>query len=220
MGKYFTHWQQSGLQLRNHHYFGPAPNTMAKLSDLIISKVRVKLLKIFLSQPKEMYYVRELTRITKEEINAIRRELEHLQKTGLLKSEKRGNRLYYSLKTSFSIYPELSNLITKSTGFGRLIVKNRSKLGFIKYAFVSQKLSRGLKREPEEVDLMIIGKVIMPQVSQLVKTIEKMLNTELNYSCMTEEEFIYRKSHKDPFIIKVLLQPKVILIGDEIALQE
>jgi len=193
---------------------------VAKLSDLIISKVRVKLLKIFLAQPKEMYYVRELTRITKEEINAIRRELEHLQKAGLLKSEKRGNRLYHSLKPSFSIYPELSNLITKSTGFGRLIVKNRSKLGFVKYAFVSQKLSRGLKREAEEVDLMIVGKVIMPQVSQLVKTIEKMLNTELNYSCMTEEEFIYRKSHKDPFIIKVLLQPKVILIGDEIALQE
>lgn len=163
-----------------------------------------------------MYYVRELTRITKEEINAIRRELEHLQKAGLLKNEKRGNRLYYSLKTSFSIYPELSNLITKSTGFGRLIQKNKSKLGFIKFAFVSQKLSRGMKRDPEEVDLMIVGKVIMPQVSQLVKSIEKMLNTELNYSCMTEEEFSYRKSHMDPFIIKVLLQPRITLIGDEI----
>lgn len=191
---------------------------MAKLSDLIISKVRVKLLKIFLSQPKEMYYVRELTRTTKEEINAIRRELEHLQKAGLLKSEKRGNRLYYSTKTNFSLYPELSNLVAKSTGFGKLILKNKSKLGFIKYAFVSQKLTRGIKRDPEEVDLMIIGKVIMPQVAQLTKTIEKMLNTELNYSCMTEEEFEYRKSHKDPFIIKVLLQPRITLIGDEIQL--
>lgn len=191
---------------------------MAKLSDLIISKVRVKLLKIFLTQPKEMFYVRELTRVTKEEINAIRRELEHLQKAGLLKSEKRGNRLYYSLKTSFSIYPELSNLVTKSTGFGRLILKNRNKMGFVKFAFVSQKLARGIKRDPEEVDLMIIGKVIMPQVSLLVKSIEKMLNTELNYSCMTEEEFTYRKSHKDPFIIKVLLQPRVTIIGDEIQL--
>lgn len=165
-----------------------------------------------------MYYVRELTRMTKEEINAIRRELEHLQKAGLLKNEKRGNRLYYSVVTSFSIYPELSNLVAKSTGFGKLILKNRSKLGFVKFAFVSQKLSRGMKRDPEEVDLMIIGKVIMPQVSLIVKSIEKTLNTELNYSCMTEEEFEYRKSHKDPFIIKVLLQPRITLIGDEIQL--
>ncbi|KKU08459.1 MAG: Transcriptional regulator, partial [Candidatus Collierbacteria bacterium GW2011_GWC2_45_40] len=89
-----------------------------------------------------MYYVRQLTRITKEEINAVRRELDHLQKAGLLSSEKRGNRLYYSVKTNFPLYPELTNLVIKSTGFGRLITKNRSKLGFVKFAFVSQKLAR------------------------------------------------------------------------------
>ncbi|HOX96227.1 MAG TPA: hypothetical protein PLI45_02505 [Candidatus Woesebacteria bacterium] len=189
---------------------------MAKLSDLIISKVRVKLLKIFLSDSKNMFYVRELTRQTKEEINAVRRELDHLQKAGLLKSEKRGNRLYYSVKTSFSLYPELSNLVAKSSGLGKLVLKNRSKLGFVKYAFVSQKLARGLERNPEDVDLMLVGKIIMPQVAILVKTAEKMLDTEINYSCMTEDEFKYRKNHQDPFIIKVLLQPRITLLGDEI----
>jgi DNA-binding transcriptional ArsR family regulator len=192
---------------------------MAKLSDLIVSKVRVKLLRIFLSQSKGMYFVRELTRMTKEEINAIRRELDHLLKAGLLQSEKRGNRLYYSVRTSFTLYPELVNLVTKSTGVGKLILKNRSKLGFVKYLFVSQKLSRGIERTPEDVDLLVVGKLIMPQLALTVKAMEKMLNTEINYSCMTEDEFGYRKSHKDPFIIKVLLQPKVMLIGDEINLQ-
>lgn len=192
---------------------------MAKLSDLIVSKVRVKLLKIFLGQFKGLYYVRELTRMTKEEINAIRRELEHLLQAGLLQSEKRGNRLYYSVKTSFSLYPELVNLITKSTGVGKLILKNRSKLGFVKFLFVSQRLARGLERTPEDVDLLIVGKVIMPQVALTVKATEKLLNTEINYSCMTEEEFSYRKTHKDPFITRVLLQPKIMLIGDEINLQ-
>jgi len=192
---------------------------MAKLSDLIVSKVRVKLLKIFLGQAKNLFYVRELTRITKEEINAIRRELENLSKTGLLASEKRGNRLYYSVKTSYDLYPELVNLVAKSTGAGKFLIKSKSKLGFVKYLFISQKLSRGLPRSPEDVDLVMIGKLIMPQVNLTVKAVEKILNTELNYSCMTEEEFNYRKSHKDPFIVKVLLQPKIVLIGDEITLQ-
>ena len=192
---------------------------MAKLSDLIVSKVRVKLLKIFLGQSKNLFYVRELTRLTKEEINAIRRELENLSKAGLLTSEKRGNRLYYSVKTSYELYPELVNLLAKSTGAGKLLIKNRSKLGFVKYLFISQKLSRGLVRGPEDVDMVIVGKLIMPQVNQTVRAVEKILNTEINYSCMTEEEFNYRKSHKDPFIIKVLLQPKIVLIGDEISLQ-
>lgn len=165
-----------------------------------------------------MFYVRELTRIAKEEINAIRRELEHLQRIGLLKNEKRGNRLYYSVRTSFSLYPELTNLVTKSTGVGKLVIKNRSKLGFVKFAFISQKLARGLARTPEDVDLFLVGKIIMPQVALVVKQMEKMLSTEINYSCMTEEEFAYRKSHKDPFITKVLLESRITLIGDEIQL--
>ena len=189
---------------------------MAKLSDLIISKVRVKLLKIFLSQPKEMYYVRQLTRAAKEEINAIRRELLHLQSVGLLQSEKRGNRLYYQVRPAYPLYSEISDLVLKSTGVGKLIIKNRSRLGFVKYIFVSQKLLKGLPRLPEDVDLMIVGKAIMPQVSLLIKSLEKTLNTEINYSCMTEDEFRYRLSHMDPFIIKVLVQPRIMLVGDEL----
>lgn len=192
---------------------------MAKLSDLIISKVRVKLLKIFLGNVRGLYYVRELTRMTKEEINAIRRELENLLKVGLLQSEKRGNRLYYSVKTSYYMYAELVNLVTKSTGVGKIVTKNRNKLGFVKFLFITHKLARGLERKPEDVDLLIVGKVIMPQVAVLAKALEKQLSTEINYSCMTEDEFNYRKSHQDPFITKVLLQPKVMLIGDEINLQ-
>lgn len=189
---------------------------MAKLSDLIISKVRVKLLKIFLSDPNEMYYVRQLTRITKEEINAIRRELGHLQDIGFLKNEKRGNRLYYQTRSSYSLYPELVNLIGKSTGFVHQIIKNKTKLGYVKYCFVSQKLLRKLPRTKEDVDLVIVGKLIMPQVAIVVSNLEKALKTEINYSCMTEDEFLYRQEHKDPFITKVLLQPRLLLIGDEL----
>ncbi len=192
---------------------------MAKLSDLIISKVRVKLLKIFLGNVRGLYYVRELTRMTKEEINAIRRELENLLAVGLLQSEKRGNRLYYSVKTNYYLYSELVNLVTKSTGVGKVVAKNKNKLGFVKFLFITQKLARGLERKPEDVDLLIVGKVIMPQVAVLAKALEKQLSTEINYSCMTEDEFSYRKNHQDPFITKVLLQPKVMLIGDEINLQ-
>lgn len=192
---------------------------MAKLSDLIISKVRVKLLKIFLGNAKGLFYVRELTRITKEEINAVRRELENLLRVGLLQSEKRGNRLYYSVKSSYHLYPELVALVTKSTGAGKIVSKNKSKLGFVKFLFITQKLARGLERKNEEVDLLIVGKIIMPQVSILAKALEKTFNTEINYSCMTEEEFTYRKNHQDPFITKVLLQPKIMLVGDEINLQ-
>lgn len=193
---------------------------MAKLSDFIISQVRVKLLKVFLSEPQDMFYVRELTRKLREEINAVRRELNHLQSIGLIQSEKRGNRLYYQAKTSYPFFSELQSLVVKTTPIGQEIINNKSKLGFIKFAFVSQKLIRHIPRTENDVDLVIIGQAIMPQIDIVVKKLEEELNTEVNYSCMTEEEFSFRKSHKDPFIISVLTQPKIMLIGDEIQLVE
>jgi len=55
----------------------------------------------------------------------------------------------------------------------------------------------------------------MPQLDQIVKKLEKKLDTEINYSSMTEEEFKYRKNRKDPFITDVLLHPHIMLIGSE-----
>ena len=45
------------------------------LEHLFGSRTRVKLLKIFLSNPDKDYFVRELTRKIKERINSARREL-------------------------------------------------------------------------------------------------------------------------------------------------
>lgn len=188
---------------------------MAKLSDFITSRVRIKLLQVFLSQPHEMFYVRQLTRLTSEEINAIRRELARMQDAGMVQSEKRGNRLYYHFRSGYPFFSDLLSLVTKTTPVGRSIVNNRSKLGFVKYAFISERLIRRLPRQENELDLIIIGKVIMPQLDQIVKRLEKELGTEINYSSMTEEEFKYRKDRKDPFITDVLLHPHIMLIGSE-----
>lgn len=65
------------------------------LQNLFTSKTRVKLLTLFMMNPGREMYVREIARNTKENINAIRRELANLESIGLLKSERRGNSKYY-----------------------------------------------------------------------------------------------------------------------------
>ena len=59
---------------------------MAALQDFVVSRVRAKLLKVLLADPAEMYYVRQLTRLTGEEINAVRRELLRMVDRGMVKS--------------------------------------------------------------------------------------------------------------------------------------
>ncbi|HSA83372.1 MAG TPA: hypothetical protein VLF20_00615, partial [Patescibacteria group bacterium] len=114
-------------------------------SDLITSKTRIKLLNVFLSSPTEMYHVRECVRRTKEEINAVRRELLLLEKKGVLQKEPRANRVYYSLAKEYPFYFDLLKINAKTMGLGRDILDNRVKLGKVKFAMFSGKFVRRIK---------------------------------------------------------------------------
>lgn len=54
------------------------------LGKLFGSNARVKILKLFLINPEKKFYVRELARDLKLQLNSVRRELENLEKFGLL----------------------------------------------------------------------------------------------------------------------------------------
>lgn len=184
-------------------------------ADLITSKSRVKLLNVFLSSPNDMFHVREFVRRTGDEINAVRRELLFLEKAGILVREPRANRVYYSLAKNYPFYFDLLKLGAKTLGLGREILKNRAKIGKIKYAMFSGKFSRRVKREPDEVDLLIVGTVVLPELALLIREEEKRLKTEINYTVMSEQEFAFRKQKRDSFILSILSGSRAMLIGDE-----
>lgn len=184
-------------------------------SDLITSKSRVKLINVFLSSPSEMFHVRELVRRTGDEINAVRRELAYLEKKGILSKEPRANRVYYYLSKNYEFYFDLIRIGSKTIGLGEGIIKNRVKLGRVKYAMFSGKFSRKLPKGPEDVDLLVVGSIVLPELALLVREEEKRLDTEINYTVMTEEEFDFRKKKRDPFIQAILYGSRVMLIGDE-----
>jgi len=187
-------------------------------SDLITSKSRVKLLNVFLANPSEMYHVRELVRRTTDEINAVRRELAFLEGKGILTREPRANRVYYSLSKTYPFYYDLLRLGSKNIGLGAEVVKNRVKLGKIKYAMFSGRFLRKMKEQPDEVDFLIVGNVVLPELALLIREEEKRLNTEINYTVMTEDEFDFRKKKRDPFILAILSGSRVMLMGDEEAM--
>ena len=185
------------------------------LKDLITSRVRVKLLTLLLSDPTKIYHVRELVRQTDEEINAVRRELLHLESCGIVSKEPRANRLYYSLRKSYPLFFELLELVAKTSNLGGELLKNRTKLGKIKFAMLSGKFVRHLQHSSNEVDLVVVGTVVLPELAQLVRAEEGRRTAEINYTVMTEEEFHFRKSRRDPFIISILSSSRVMIIGDE-----
>ena len=186
------------------------------LEDIIISRVRVKILQLFLLHPKTIFHVRDIVRRVDEEINAVRRELSHMEKAGMVSKEPRANRLFYSFRKDYILYDDLIRLITKTAGLGGDIIKSKPKLGKIKYAMLSGRYAKGIvKKSPTDVDLLLVGTVVLPELAALVKIEESAREIELNYTAMTEEEFQFRKSRRDPFVLSVLYGSRIMLIGDE-----
>lgn len=185
------------------------------LKDLFISKTRIKLLQVFLSNPGRIFYVRELVRAVGEQINAVRAELARMEKAAMLTSEARANRRFYGFRKDYIFYDELARLVAKSVGLGGAIIKERNKLGKIKYASLSGNLIKRRPVGPTDVDLLVVGSVVLPQLAQLVKQSENDVGREINYTVMTEDEFTFRKRRGDPFIRNILERPKVLLIGEE-----
>ncbi len=183
--------------------------------ELITSKSRIKLLQLFLANPYQMYHVRECVRRTGDEINAVRRELLHLQKKGILMKENRANRVYYMLDKTYPFYHDLLALGSKTTGIGDAILKNRIKLGKIKYLMFSGNFVRKQKKNPEQVDILVVGTVVLPELAILVREEEARLGTEINYTAMSDEEFVFRKKRNDPFIAGILSNIRIMVIGDE-----
>ena len=184
------------------------------LSDIITSEVRIKLLIELFSETRKHLYVRELTRRVGTEINAVRRELKRLNKAGIIKKDKRGNRLYYLLRKDHPFYFELTGMVSKEVGIGKSIIQNISDLGKIKLSLLSSEYAEGRESQKNELDLLVVGDINLPKLSEIVKEVSALSKREINYTVLSEEEFEYLKNRRDAFLLSFLMSPNIFLAGD------
>lgn len=183
------------------------------LETFFTSKVRVKLLKLFFLSSEGRFHVREITRQIDEEINAVRRELQRLYKVKLLGKEKRGNRLYYFLKEDFVFYQELMRMLIKEFDLGGELRKSKD-IGKALYCGLAMELFQSRAKDHKEIDLLLVGDVKLDPLGKIVSKYERELQKNINYTVLSEEEFLEMKSSRSPFIKKFFDQQILVLIGD------
>ncbi len=185
------------------------------LKDLFISEVRIKILKVMLPNPTKQYHIRALVREVDAEINAVRRELSRLLRIGLLKSRRSSNRIYHTVDTTSAYYPELLSLISKEEGLGQSILKHAKELGQIRFAALSRAFLRGRESSVLDVDLFVVGKPNLEVLKKLVSDTERDLGKEINYTVLSDADFLHRKRRNDQFVMRFLISSRTMLIGDE-----
>lgn len=190
------------------------------LKDLLVSEVRVRVLQVLLDNINEEFHVRALVRSVGTEINAVRRELQRLEKIGFVKKRPSGNKVYYRVDTASLYFPELLSLIGKETGLGYEIVRNEKHLGDVKFAMVAKEFLRGRKSTVMDVDALFVGNMNMDVLERVIKNYEAKSDIEVMYTVMSEDEFQNRKRRQDNFVLKILAQGRVMLVGDEQAFSD
>lgn len=185
------------------------------LQNIIPSKARRKILELFFHNPFEAYYLRRIVRETNEEVNAVKRELDILSNAKLVYKERRLNKIFYTLNKNYRYYDEFMRIFTKTSLLANLIYQNISKLGKNKFIVLSMKFPKKVQIGEDEVYLLFVGTIVVPEVTAIVGEAEKTFGREINYTVMTEDEFSFRKKNNDPFIWRFLKQPKIMLVGSE-----
>ncbi len=187
------------------------------------SKTRVKLLHLFLNNPGSSFYVREITRLIDEQINSVRRELSNMLGVGIIVSKTSDNKLYYEVNQRYEHYVALKSIFADREA--RAVTKTKIDEGVWSSVIEALKGTRVIvaagilvnKKRPGSVDLLVVGDDTKSKIKTAVKQIEEHENREINYSSITYDEFYYRLSVRDKFMMEILNnEHRVVLDADNI----
>ncbi len=193
------------------------------------SKTRVKLLHLFLNNPGQSFFVREITRKIDEQINSVRRELANMLEVGIIISDSSNNKLYYQINQRYDYYVPFRSIFsdakikspTTNSSNNDQPEDYSSLLGGLHGARLVITAGILVDGSNSPVDILIAGDVSSVKVKLAVKEIESTEGRDVNYSVLPYDDFYYRLSVKDKFITEILnSQHKIIIDKDKVLIKE
>ncbi|MBM4067219.1 MAG: hypothetical protein FJ266_16565 [Planctomycetes bacterium] len=185
------------------------------IAKIFKSRTRKELFRLYFTNPDNEYYLRELERNLNIPVSMIRKELTHLEDTGIFVSSKKGNLVYYSLNKSYPLFEELKSIVFKTIGIQGLLKETLGKIKGIEGAFIYGSFAKKEEVSKSDIDLFIMGKVDDSRLLREMRRLEEVLKREINYSIFTTDEFNKKVKEKDSFITDLLENPKIFIVGSE-----
>jgi uncharacterized protein len=188
---------------------------MGLLAEILSSNIRAEIFRNLFGVEKQSLHLREIERRTGFAVGTVQQEIKKLQRLDIITRIKDGNRINYKANTDHPLYPEIRNLVLKTSGLVNLLKNALSAEPKIRIAFVFGSFARKEEKAVSDVDLMVIGDIGLRKLTGLLMDVSEKLGREINPYRLTESEFITRKKEKDHFIQEVLMSPKIFITGAE-----
>ena len=184
------------------------------LSNLIQSKVKRKLLRLFLFNKNKKYHTRELSRIIEEPISAVQREVKKLVSLQLIIKYPEGNLINYFGNSQNPFYEEVKNLVLKTTtepkDFFKMLLNTKSLLLIALYG----ECVRNPMKFSEPVKLFVVGSMSEEVVHDYLKAIMDIFNRDYELLYLDAASF-ERERQTDKKIIQILNGKSTLMLKDE-----
>ncbi len=184
------------------------------MEKLFGSRIKARVLSWLFTHTEEEFFVRQLATILKEDATNLSRELARLEHLGILASARRGNLKYFRVSRDCPFFGELKGLVLKTAGVYGQIKDVVSGLAGIKCAFIYGSFAKSEEKVGSDVDLLIVGRVDMNGLDTALRELEAKVGREINYVLYDVKEFRAKKRNKDGFLMDVLREDKILLVGD------
>ncbi len=194
----------------------------APIEKLFGSKTRAKLLELFFANTNKSFYVREITRVIEEQINSVRRELTNLESIGVIRNETFDNKVYYTANMKHPFAHAFQEMFAPHKAVAATKVqeiKRKPSNSWDEYIRPVSKYLRAMalfNRAPGQdgIDLLIIGDDKTKKLTRWAEVIEKKQGKPLDYVILGRDDYLYRLSVKDRFVMSILEDTEIAELYD------
>ncbi|MGB8354356.1 MAG: nucleotidyltransferase domain-containing protein [Chthoniobacteraceae bacterium] len=187
---------------------------MNTLAELLSSKVKAEIFRLLFGMEARQLHVRELERQSGLTIGTVQQELKRLSGLGIIEARVDGNRRYYGANQQHPLYPDIRNIVLKTSGLVDVLRPALAHKG-IHIAFVFGSIGRNEEKAHSDIDLMVIGDIGLRQLVKHLAGMAARLGREINPMVLSVAEFKRRKNTLDHFLVSALATPRLYIVGND-----
>ncbi len=189
--------------------------TPVSLSEALFAGIQQRVLALLFGQPNRSFHGNELMRLTGSGKGGLQRELRRLTGSGLVSVTTVGNQKRYQANPASPIFVDLCGIVRKTFGLADelrealLPLENRILLAFVYGSVAKQTDTAG-----SDIDLLVVSDTV--SYEELLAALgerETRLGRKVSPTLYTAADLARRRADGNSFILRVLEQPKLFVIG-------
>lgn len=194
-----------------------SPRKPVGLGDALFTTTQQRLLSLLFGQPQRSFFGNELIRLTGSGSGAVQRELALLSSCGLVSCRVIGSQKHYQANAESPIFHELVQIVQKTFGVAQPIrAALEQYVPYIKCAFIFGSVAKHSDTAASDLDLFVVSdKLTHPDLINALLSAEVKLSRGINTTIYSSAELKEKVGLKNAFLLRVLEQPKIWVIGNE-----